>query len=191
MVTLSRLVEALSRRWLAFALLALAIFLMARRLLDYSARMRLLTGHDVFDLQGPLAVADIAAQLTTYTPEAVRLYSRYSGIDFPFPFLTALFWASLAIWGLRRARPDLLASGAWRRWVPWCFAGCVFDWIENVANAWVIGRYPPLHGGVATLAVLAKYGKLVAVGITAVIAIAFALWGAYTSISRYVQRRAT
>ena len=134
---------------------------------------------------------DVAAQLAHYTPEAVRLYGRYSGIDFPFPFLVALFWAALAIWGLRRARPDVFASGDWRHWVPWCFLGCVCDWIENVANAWVIGRYPPLHGGVATLAVLAKYGKLVAVGITAVIAIAFALWGAYTSISRYVQRRAT
>jgi hypothetical protein len=190
-ITLTRLVEALSRRWWALALLALAIFFMARRLFGYSARMRLLTGHDVFDLQGPLALADVAAQLAHYTPEAVRLYGRYSGIDFPFPFLVALFWAALAIWGLRRARPDVFASGDWRHWVPWCFLGCVCDWIENVANAWVIGRYPPLHGGVATLAVLAKYGKLVAVGITAVIAIAFALWGAYTSISRYVQRRAT
>jgi len=155
--TLSRLVEALSRRALALALLALAIYLMAQRLLEYSARMRLLTGHEVFDLQGPLAVADIAAQLADYTPEAVRLYGRFSGIDFPFPFLTALFWAGLAIWGLRRARPDLFASGAWRPW----------------------------------LAVLAKYGKLVAVGVTVVIAIAFALWGAYTSISQYLQRRAT
>jgi len=190
-VTLSRLVEALSRRWLALGLLALTILFMARRLLEYSARMRLLTGYDVFDLQGTLALADIAAQLTHYTPEAVRLYGRYSGIDFPFPFLTALFWAALAAWGLRRARPDLFASGAWQRWVPWCFVGCVFDWIENVANAWVIGRYPPLHGGVATLALLAKYGKSVAVGVTVVASMALALWGAYTSISRYVQRRVT
>lgn len=189
--TLARLVATLSQRWWAIVLLGALIALMARRLIELSARMRLLTGHAVFDLQGALGIDGMRAQLAHYTPEAVRLYGRFSSIDFFFPFLNALFWAALAAWGLRRARPALFATGAWQRWLPWAFVGCVFDWIENVTNAWLIGRYPPLHEGVAGVALVARNGRIVAVSALAVLALAFALWGAATSIARFVNRRAT
>lgn len=191
MGTLSRLVNALSRRWWAIALLAAAIVWMARRLMAVSAQIKVVTGFEAFDMQPRLGVNDIASQLTHYTPEAVRLYSAFSSTDFLFPFVSSLFWAALLVWGLRRARPVIYAAGGWQRFVPWLFVGCVCDWIENVANAWVVGRYPPLHTGVAWLAVLAKYAKVAAVSATAVLAVAFALWGASVSITRFVQRRTT
>lgn len=189
MATLVRLVEALSRRWWTIAILAVIIVLMMRRLTMLSDRLRAVTGFGAFDMQTSLGMDDIAAQLTHYTPEAVRLYSDFSSTDFLFPFVSSLFWAALLVWGLRRARPVLHAAGGWQRYLPWLFIGCVFDWIENVANAWVVGRYPPLHTGVATLALAAKYAKVAAVSAAAVLALAFALWGASASISRYVQRR--
>ncbi len=189
MGTLSRLVNALSRRWWAIALLAGVIVWMARTLMAVSAKLKVVTGYHAFDMQPRLGVEDIASQLTHYTPEAVRLYSTFSSTDFMFPFVSALFWAALLLWGLRRARPDVYQAGGWQRFVPWLFVGCACDWIENVANAWVVGRFPPLHTGVAWLAVIAKYAKVAAVSVTAVLAVAFALWGASVSIARFVQRR--
>ncbi|MBV6418038.1 MAG: hypothetical protein CMLOHMNK_02817 [Steroidobacteraceae bacterium] len=189
MDTLRRLVDALSRRWWAIALLAAVTVWMARRLFALSAQMRRVTGFDAFDMQQRLGISDIAGQLAHYTPEAVRLYGDFSSTDFLFPFVSSLLWAALLVWGLRRARPALYEAGAWSRLVPWLFLGCVFDWIENVANAWLVGRYPPLHTGVAALAVIAKYGKMVAGSATIVLAVAFALWGASASITRYLRRR--
>lgn len=189
MDTLRRLVDALSRRWWTIALLAAVTVWMARRLFALSAQIRRVTGFEAFDMQQRLGIADMSAQLSHYTPEAVRIYGDFSSTDFLFPFVASLLWASLLVWGLRRARPAIHAAGGWARYVPWLFAGCVFDWIENVANAWVVGRYPPLHTGVAALAVVAKYGKMAAGSATIVLAVAFALWGASASITRYVQGR--
>lgn len=189
--TLARLLVALSSRWWALLLLGAVIALMTRRLLELSSRMRMLTGHAVFDLQGSLSVARMDLQLAHYTPEAVRLYGSFSAIDFFFPFLNALFWAALAVWGLRRARPQIYASGDWLPWMPWAFVGCLFDWTENVTNAWLIGRYPPLHEGVATVAIFARDGRIVTVSVLAVLGLAFALWGAATSITRFIISRRT
>lgn len=191
MVTLVRLADALARRWWAIVLLAAVVVWMMRRLAALSAKMKVVTGFDAFDMQSRLGIDDIAAQLTHYTPEAVRLYSAFSSTDFLFPFALSLFWAALLLWGLRRARPALYATGGWKPHLPWLFVGCVFDWIENVANAWVVGRYPPLHTGVATLALVAKYAKVATISAAAVLALAFALWGAASSIARFVQRRMT
>lgn len=190
MTTLARLADALSRRWWAIALLAAAIVWMVRQLAAVSAKLKVVTGYDAFDMQPRLGIDDMAAQLRHYTPEAVRLYSAFSSTDFLFPFAIALFWAALLTWGLRRARPRLYAAGGWQRHLPWLFLGCAFDWIENVANAWVVGRYPPLHTGVAALALFAKYAKVAAASAAAVLALAFALWGAATSIAGFVRRRA-
>ncbi len=189
MATLTRLADALSRRWWAIALLAALIVLMMRRLMALSAKLKVVTGYEAFDMQPSLGIGDMAAQLKHYTPEAVRLYSAFSSTDFLFPFASALFWAALLVWGLRRARPVQYTSGGWQRHLPWLFVGCAFDWIENVANAWVVGRFPPLHTGVASLALFAKYAKVTAVSAAAVLALAFALWGAATSIAHYVRRR--
>ncbi|MGE0583001.1 MAG: hypothetical protein AB7P31_12830 [Steroidobacteraceae bacterium] len=190
MTTLARLADALSRRWWATALLAVAIVWMMRRLLDLSAKLKVVTGYDAFDIQSDLGIEDMAAQLAHYTPEAVRLYSTFSSTDFLFPFASALFWAALLAWGLRRARPQLYAAGTWQRHLPWLFIGCAFDWVENVANAWVVGRYPPMHTGVASLALIAKYAKVTAVSAAAVLALAFVLWGAATSIAGFMRRKA-
>ncbi|MEZ5531223.1 MAG: hypothetical protein R3E69_02485 [Steroidobacteraceae bacterium] len=189
MGTLRRLVIALSSRAWAVALLAALTVGMARRLLAISAQIERVTGHAAFDMQANLGVGDIALQLARYTPEAVRLYGEFSQTDFLFPFVAASFWAALLVWGLRRARPAVYRAGHWARFVPWLYLGCVFDWVENIANAWVVGRYPPLHTGVAWLAVIAKYAKVAAGSATIVLAVAFALWGASASIARYVQRR--
>lgn len=187
----SRVVAALSRRWWAIALLALAIVWLMRRLTAISTGMKAITGAEAFDMQHSLTVAEIAAQLPLYTPQAVALYGKFAGTDFLFPFVATLFWVALALWGLRRARPQIFAAGHWERWVPWFFVGCVCDWTENVANAWLIGRYPPLNATVAALSVFAKQAKIAAVVVTAVVAVALALWGASVSITRFVQRRAT
>lgn len=189
MGTLRRLVIALASRWWLIALLAALTVWMARRLLAISAQIEQVTGHEAFDMQSSLDVAGIAAQLARYTPEAVRLYGEFSQTDFLFPFVSASLWGALLVWGLRRARPTVYEAGDWARYVPWLYLGCVFDWIENVANAWVVGRYPPLHTGVAWLAVVAKYAKIAAGSATIVLAVAFALWGASASITRYVRRR--
>ncbi len=189
MGTLVRLADGLSRRWWAIALLAAIMVWMMRQLTALSGKLQVVTGFEAFDMQSSLGIDDIALQLTHYTPEAVRLYSAFSSTDFLFPFLSSLFWAALLVWGLRRARPALYAAGGWQRHLPWLFIGCVFDWIENVANAWVVGRYPPLHTGVAYLALAAKYAKTTTVIAGAVLALAFALWGAAASIARFVRGR--
>jgi len=130
---------------------------------NINAVMLDVTGHDLFDLQNSLTVAQVFEQSRAYTPEAKQLYYAFSFVDFFFPFFAALFMAATAAFALRHGLPDFYRKMNAASLFTLLFTPTVFDWIENVLALIVVSGFPEQRETAASLMVLAKKAKLGAI----------------------------
>lgn len=145
-------------------LVALALQLGLFRLLRITGKRfeGMTEGHEPFDFQNKLTVAQIDEQLPDYTAESKRLYTLFFVIDFFFPFIASIFLSLL--WAVLLPRPEAPLYGQLLRWnAPlFAFLPALFDWGENVCFLVIINRYPVVMPRLARIGVVFKRLKLAA-----------------------------
>jgi hypothetical protein len=117
-------------------------------------------GYPPPDLQSRLTRNDLLTQLPTYTAQSRGIYFyQFAPIDFIFPLLGSLVSEAAFLFLVRRVFP---AQAGWFEQAGYglFFIPALFDWLENIANLLLIGRYPPLWEIVAQAALQFKFLKL-------------------------------
>jgi hypothetical protein len=157
MQTLNRILLRWSQDWrawlasvLLFALSFQSLFLIG----DWFAAAT--AGYQPFDLQNPLGVADVLAQLPSYTAESRAIYWLFVLADTIFPALGAVPFALLLGRALLTLRPALAQRGV--ALVPSVVT--LLDWVENVCYVLAIQLYPADVTPWAILGVALKNTKL-------------------------------
>lgn len=161
MSRLNRLILSWSRSWwlllgvvLLFVLSFQSLFIIG----DWFAAIT--AGYQPFDLQNPLSVAAVLAQLPSYTSQSRAIYGLFVVADTIFPALgvlpSALVLArSLEALGITRTRPALAS-----RLVLVVLLPAPLDWLENACYVAAIGLYPGDVTLWATLGVTLKATKI-------------------------------
>jgi hypothetical protein len=105
---------------------------------------------------------DIRIMAESYGPEGRQAYTRARfTFDLVFPFVYGFFFVALIGWGLSKWAE---AGSRWRRLVFVPVLGMVFDFLENIAAATVMARFPAEAPVAAALAPVFSAVKWVFVG---------------------------
>lgn len=149
--------------WLFVLSIVAAFGSLAFVLMNVSKVMQHLVGHEAFDMQNSLTVAQVFEQLPSYTQEAKQLYYAFSFADFFFPLFAALFMAGLAAFAVRHAFPDLYQRLNASSLFALLLIPAAFDWLENIFALTVISSFPEQRETAASLMIVAKKAKLASI----------------------------
>lgn len=128
-------------------------------------------GHEPFDMQNSLSVADMWIQLATYTEQAFSRYALFQLVDYLFPLFGGLMMAALCAFALRGISEKAYSTASHKNLFLLFLIPTVFDWLENCGFLWVIIAWPEQADTAAAFAVTAKKCKLVTLMISQSVAL--------------------
>jgi hypothetical protein len=159
MKTLSQWIYRKSTKWVAQASLILFVAFSALVLPDQSATAAFYSAEvGSPDTSLFYSGSDLYRMAEAYGVEGRQAYVRARfTFDLVFPLIYGLFLTTCISWLLNRSLP---AGNSWRRLNLTPLAGVLFDFLENISAAQVIGRYPletPLLATLAPVFTLVKW----------------------------------
>ncbi|MGI9290374.1 MAG: hypothetical protein ACR2QG_03745 [Gammaproteobacteria bacterium] len=117
-------------------------------------------GNLPFDMQNDLTVEQIFSQLESYTDKAFELYTIFQIADYVFPVVAGLVLAIICAFGLRNTSEKFYTVAIEKNLFIYILIPTLFDWLENLSLLCVVVGWPEKMSNAATIAVIAKQGKL-------------------------------
>lgn len=158
---LNSLIVRWSYRWWSIALTIVAFAISFWSLFVIGDQFAAVTaGYDPFDLQNPLSVEQIYAQLPAYTAASRTIYWVFIAADTVFPLLGGLMLSllfALALRGLGTPWASRLLAGGGAL-IP--MGSAVLDWVENIVFVAAVALFPRDIALWAMLAVGTKSTKI-------------------------------